>query len=87
VALRPADDFAISPGKPSTADTILFVDCSHDPGQIGIAWRAWDFGDGETAVGASPVHRYATVGEQTVTLTVATLDGRVGSCSKTLAVV
>lgn len=74
---QPIAEFTVSPLRPSTEDAVQFVDCSHDPGARGIAWRAWDFGDGETSVGASPSHRYASDGSYEVTLTLATYDGRV----------
>lgn len=73
----PVAEFTISPGRPFTSDAVQFVDCSHDPGARGIAWRAWDFGDGETSVGTSPNHRYARDGTYAVTLTLSTYDGRV----------
>lgn len=74
----PIVKFTISPRNPATSDTIQLVDCSHDPGRVGIAWRAWDFGDGATSVGPTPVHRYLAAGRYEVTLTLATYDGRVG---------
>ncbi len=74
----PVTEFTVSPRRPSTTESVQFVDCSHDPGAHGIAWRAWDFGDGATSVGASPVHRYRETGTYDVTLTLATYDGRVG---------
>jgi lysyl endopeptidase len=83
---RPVPTFTVSPRDPSTTETVQFVDCSHDPGERGIAWRAWDFGDGETSVGASPVHRYASAGTYDVTLTLATYDGRVGRDSRAVDV-
>ena len=86
VSTKPVVKFTVSPRDPSTSDTIQLVDCSHDPGQIGIAWRAWDFGDGATSVGPAPVHRYPAAGEYEVTLTLATYDGRVGRESRTVAV-
>lgn len=83
---KPVPTFTISPRTPAAGVPIQFVDCSHDPGQRGIAWRAWDFGDGETSVGASPAHRYAAAGTYDVTLTLATYDGRVSSESQRVAV-
>ncbi|MFL5925481.1 MAG: PKD domain-containing protein [Gaiellaceae bacterium] len=83
---RPVADFTISPAEPSTSDSIQFLDRSHDPGQIGIAWRAWDFGDGVTAVGPAPAHRYNSPGEAEITLTLATIDGRVSSCTRTVRI-
>ena len=74
---QPVAEFTVSPRHPSTNDAVQFVDCSHDPGARGIAWRAWDFGDGQTSVGTSPSHRYECDGRYAVTLTLATYDGRV----------
>jgi PKD repeat protein len=82
----PVVKFTVSPRNPSTANTIQLVDCSHDPGRVGIAWRAWDFGDGETSVGPTPVHRYRVAGEYEITLTLATYDGRVGRASRAVGV-
>jgi PKD repeat protein len=82
----PVAEFTVSPLRPSTSRPVQFVDCSHDPGEQGIAWRAWDFGDGETSVGASPTHRYGTGGSYEVTLTLATFDGRVARRSRHVAV-
>ena len=74
---QPVAEFTVSPLRPSTTDAVQFVDCSHDPAARGIAWRAWDFGDGQTSVGTSPSHRYESDGSYEVTLTLATYDGRV----------
>ena len=83
---RPAAGFGVSVREPTTADTIQFFDCSSDPADVGIAWRAWDFGDGATGVGSSPVHRYLESGRFEVTLTLATFDGRVGSSRQVVEV-
>jgi PKD repeat protein len=83
---NPTARFTVSPQEPSTSDTIQLLDCSRDPGNVGIAWRAWDFGDGATSVGPAPVHRYASAGEYEITLTLATFDGRVGRRSSTVLV-
>ena len=82
----PVAEFTVSPFRPSASRPVQFVDCSHDPGERGIAWRAWDFGDGETSVGASPTHRYESVGSYEVTLTLATFDGRVAHFSRQISV-
>jgi PKD repeat protein len=78
--------FTVSPRDPSTRDTVQLVDCSHDPGESGIAWRAWDFGDGVTSVGPAPTHRYRAAGTYEITLTLATFDGRVGRGTQTVGV-
>lgn len=83
---KPMARFTLTPPEPSTADTIQLLDCSRDPGDVGIAWRAWDFGDGATSVGPAPVHRYASAGVYEITLTLATFDGRVGRRSSTVHV-
>ena len=85
-ARKPVVSFTVSPSEPSTAETIQLLDCSRDPGDVGIAWRAWDFGDGTTAVGPAPVHRYSAAGDYEITLTLATFDGRVSRRSETLRV-
>jgi PKD repeat protein len=83
---HPAADFAISPHEPRVGQTLRIVDSSNDPSGVGIAWRAWDFGDGTTATGAAPTHRYACEGEYTITLTIGTFDGRVASTARRAAV-
>jgi PKD repeat protein len=83
---KPVARFAFSPEAPSTKDTIQLFDCSNDPELVGIAWRAWDFGDGATSVGLAPSHRYAAAGEYEVTLTLATFDGRVDQSTQILSI-
>ena len=83
---KPVAKFSVTPREPSTSDTIQLLDCSRDPGDVGIAWRAWDFGDGATSVGPSPVHRYSAAGDYEITLTLATFDGRVSRRSSKLSV-
>ena len=83
---RPVAEFTVSPVQPSTSNPVEFVDCSHDPGERGIAWRAWDFGDGETSVGGSVAHRFVHAGSYEVTLTLATFDGRVGRRSRRIGI-
>jgi PKD repeat protein len=78
--------FTVTPREPSTSDTVRLLDCSHDPREVGIAWRAWDFGDGVTSVGPAPVHRYASAGDYEITLTLATFDGRVSRRTSKLRV-
>jgi PKD repeat protein len=83
---KPVARFAVSPETPSLADTIQLFDCSSDPEHVGIAWRAWDFGDGATSVGLAPSHRYVAAGDYEITLTLATFDGRVGRQTQVLSV-
>ena len=83
---KPVAKFTITPSEPSMSETIQLLDCSRDPGDVGIAWRAWDFGDGTTSVGPAPVHRYSAAGDYEITLTLATFDGRVSRRSTKLRV-
>jgi PKD repeat protein len=84
--LTPVACFTITPSDPLPTEAIQLLDCSQDPREVGIAWRAWDFGDGTTSVGPSPVHRYAAEGTYEVTLTLATFDGRVTTHTKPVRV-
>jgi PKD repeat protein len=86
VAPPPQAAFSFYPGDSSVFETIQFYDYSYDPGQVGIESQTWDFGDGTSATGCCPVHRYAADGDYTVQLTVTTYDGRQGSVSKTVSV-
>ena len=83
---RPTAAFAASPPEARVGQTVQVFDSSSDPEGLGIAWRAWDFGDGSTATGASPTHRYEQAGAITITLTVGTFDGRVGTAKRTVVI-
>jgi PKD repeat protein len=83
---HPIAQFTIRPGTPRAGQTVELFDASSDPDGVGVAWRVWDFGDGETATGASPTHRYAKAGAFVISLTVATFDGRLASSEHTVAV-
>ncbi|UCG54917.1 MAG: PKD domain-containing protein [Dehalococcoidia bacterium] len=78
--------FYFYPYTPSFFDTVQFYDNSYDPAYVGIESQVWDFGDGTTATGCCPNHRYEIDGDYTVQLTVTTYDGRTGSTSETIRV-
>jgi PKD domain len=86
VAPQPTANFVYYPGDPSTFDTMQFYDQSYDPGQAGFSSEAWTFGDGTTASGGSPTHKYASDGDYTVKLVVTTTDGRTASTSQVVHV-
>jgi PKD repeat protein len=83
---QPIADFTFRPRTPRVGQTVELFDASSDPDGVGVAWRAWDFGDGGTATGSSPTHRYARAGAFVVTLTLATFDGRLASSKHAVAV-
>lgn len=78
--------FVLNPPDPSSLDTVQFFDTSFDPGGVGINAMRWDFGDGATATGCCPSHRYTADGNYTVSLTDSTSDGRTGSISQVVNV-
>ena len=51
-----------------------------------ISSYAWNFGDGQTATGATPSNIYQTAGTYTVTLTVADSDGQSATTSQTVTI-
>jgi len=79
VAPNPVAGVFYYPGDPSMFDTVQFSDQSYDPGGVGISARAWDFGDGATADGCCPTHRWTADGDYALKLTVTTTDGRTAS--------
>jgi len=58
---------------------------SFDPDGGNIVSYAWDFGDGNTGIGATPTNVYATAGSYTVTLTVTDDEGEVSAPATTTA--
>ena len=82
----PVASFVVEPPEPATGDRIRLLDLSYDPAGDGIAFHAWDFGDGATSAEPKPTHRYARDGAYTVTLHVTARDGRVGVASVPITV-
>jgi PKD repeat protein len=84
----PVAEFNPNPFNPSTYDTVQFDNLSYDP----ACWycyslsASWDFGDGAMSTQWGPTHRYAADGNYTVTLTITTPDGRVGSTTRSVPV-
>lgn len=81
----PTADFAYVPDHPTTWDAIQFTDRSSDIDGTIIAWL-WTFGDGGSAIGQSPMHRYEVPGTYRVILEVADNDGLKGSTFRDVAV-
>lgn len=76
--------FYHSPSDPSIFDTVQFYDYSWDP--AGIASQAWTFGDGATAAGCCPTHRYGADDDYPAKLAITTTDGRTASAIQTVHV-
>ncbi|GAB2983554.1 PKD domain-containing protein [Saccharothrix stipae] len=70
----------------SVFSDVSFHDQSSVPGAPASVTKAWDFGDGATAEGDYPQHRYAADGDYPVTLTVTTSDGRTGSVTNVVRI-
>ncbi|MCP4107562.1 MAG: PKD domain-containing protein, partial [Desulfobacteraceae bacterium] len=68
-------------GNPITFD----ASGSYDPEGQGLSY-AWDFGDGSTGTGVTPVHTFAAVGDYAVTLTVTDSQGQTASASRTMSI-
>jgi gliding motility-associated-like protein len=71
---KPLPDFTASPAKGCIPFDVTFKDKSN-PVSGTISTYTWDFGDGATGSGSSPVHTYNNVLQATVTLTVTTSNG------------
>ena len=78
--------YVYSPPNPSTLDSVSFTDTTTDPLGKAIVAESWDFGDGVTATGCCPHHRYGTDGSYPVSLSVVTADGRTSSRTQTVVV-
>lgn len=73
--------YRVTVGQPLQFDGSL----SADPDDF-ITDYSWDFGDGTTGSGPTPVHTYASVGTYTVRLTVKDPDGATGTTTTTVFV-
>ncbi|WP_436935881.1 malectin domain-containing carbohydrate-binding protein [Halovenus marina] len=82
----PIASFTASPTNANTGETVSFdASGSSDP-DGSIASYSWDFGDGETATGATPSHTYDTAGTYTVELTVTDDDGATTTVTEQVSV-
>jgi PKD repeat protein len=82
VAPPPSVAAFVSPPDPSVFDSAQFSASVFDPAAFGtVQSEHWDFGDGTSAEGFSPTHRYAADGQYTAKVTVTLNDGRSGSSS------
>jgi len=82
----PTADFSFTPEYPSTNEEINFNDESADPDGIIVTWW-WDFGDGYYSDLQNPKHRYNTIGNYTVSLTVTDDDEEIDVVEKSITVI
>lgn len=71
---KPKPDFSASPAKGCIPFDVTFMDKSN-PVNGTITAYSWDFGDGATGSGSSPVHTYNNVLSPVVTLTITNSNG------------
>ena len=82
----PSASFSFEPSEPEIGSTVTFTDESTDA-DGSIESREWDFGDGNTATGASATNTYQSAGDFTVSLTVTDDDGATSTTSQTVTVI
>jgi PKD repeat protein len=86
-AERPKADFTFSPTEPRPADAVFFnAAASSAPAGRQIVSYVWDFGNGQTGSGPSPVVQYLGAATYTVTLTITDSAGFTGTSSKPVKV-
>lgn len=74
---------AFAPASPDVNAPVTFNVAASDANSDALIY-AWDFGDGATGSGASPVHPFAAAGTYTVTVSVS--DGKGGTASGSVVV-
>ena len=86
VAPPPQVGIGYYPGDPSVYDNVNFYANTYDPAGIYGFTYAWTISDGTTSDQYSFNHLFTSDGDYTVSLTVTTADGRVGSATQVLQV-
>jgi PKD repeat protein len=81
----PTCSITYAPASPTTDDAIVFSSNASDVDGT-IVSVAWDFGDGDTAMGDPATHQYAMPGTYTVTATVCDNDGLCATCTADVTV-
>lgn len=76
-------NFTFSPTNPGINDDVFF---NASATTVANATFSWNFGDGESDTGMTPVHRFASPGTFTVTLTVRNALSQQASISRTITV-
>ena len=82
----PSASFTADPSSPEAGQSVSFDASGSGDSDGSIASYEWDFGDGESATGASPSHTYDSAGDYDVTLTVEDDDGATATAKQTVSV-
>jgi PKD repeat protein len=77
----PIAAFSVTTTSPTAGQSVAFDGSASSDPDGPIANYEWNFGDGESASGATPSHIYAKPGSYTVTLKVADDEGKTGEVS------
>jgi PKD repeat protein len=81
----PVASFTFDPSSPDAGQSVSF-DASGSTDDGSIASYEWDFGDGETASGASTSHTFDSAGDYDVQLTVTDDEGATATATQTVQV-
>lgn len=76
-------NFTFSPSAPGVNQDVFF---NASTSTVSGATYTWDFGDGGTATGVTPTHRFTRAATYTVTLRASNTAGQSGSVSRTVTV-
>jgi PKD repeat protein len=76
-------NFVFSPTDPHTGDEVYF---NASASTVADGNYAWDFGDGTSSSGVTPIHRYSQERTYTVTLTVRNSLGQAATTSRIITV-
>ncbi|RLM64209.1 malectin domain-containing carbohydrate-binding protein [Halorubrum sp. Atlit-26R] len=83
---QPTAAFTASPDSPTAGESVSFDASASGDADGSVASYEWDFGDGDTATGATPAHAYDAAGDYDVTLTVTDDDGATNTTTETISV-
>ncbi len=84
-APAPTASFTVTPAL-AARGTVVGFDATASSDPAGISGFSWDFGDGQTATGATANHAYSVAGVYPVTLTVTGTDMRISRLTQVVTV-
>ncbi|HSM36534.1 MAG TPA: PKD domain-containing protein [Longimicrobiales bacterium] len=82
----PIASFSFSPTSPERGELVAFDASASGDADGTVESYGWDFGDGNTGVGAMPIHFYEDPGEFTIVLTVNDDDDDLGTTTQAVTV-